>query len=38
MFALLFAGIFGAMISFIAYELIDEMRGSAQKLQDRYHE
>jgi hypothetical protein len=27
-----------AMAAFVGYELIDEMRGSSKKLEDRYHE
>lgn len=38
MFYLLVIGIFGAMISLIVYEVIDELRGSRHKLEDRYHE
>jgi len=35
---LLFMAIFAAMIGFIAFELVQEMRGSSHKLVDRYHE
>lgn len=35
MFALV---ILAAMIGLVAYELIDETRGSSKKLEDRYHE
>jgi len=38
MFTLLIIGIFGGMISLIAYEIVSELRGSQQKLTDRYHE
>lgn len=38
MFYLLVIGIFGAMISLIIYEVVDELRGSTHKLEDRYHE
>lgn len=38
MFTLLTMGIFGGMISLVVYELFQEMRGSKQKLIDRYHE
>lgn len=38
MFTLLTMGILGGMIALVAYELIEEMRGSKQKLLDRYHE
>ncbi|MFM2087213.1 MAG: hypothetical protein RLZZ237_2082 [Pseudomonadota bacterium] len=34
----LFIAIFAAIIGFIAFELIEEMRGSHHKLIDRYHE
>ncbi|MBB5369046.1 MULTISPECIES: hypothetical protein [unclassified Janthinobacterium] len=34
----LFIAIFAAIIGFIAFELIEEMRGSRHKLVDRYHE
>jgi hypothetical protein len=27
-----------AMIALVGYELVDEMRSSAKKLEDRYHE
>ena len=30
--------IFAAIIGFVAFELIEEMRGSHHKLMDRYHE
>jgi len=30
--------IFAAIIGFIAFELVQEMRGSSLKLMDRYHE
>ncbi|NVM77342.1 hypothetical protein FHW83_003148 [Duganella sp. SG902] len=38
MFTLLTMGIFGGMISLVVYELVQEMRGSKQRLVDRYHE
>jgi hypothetical protein len=38
MFTLLTMGIFGGMIALVAYELLQEMRGSKQKLMDRYHD
>ena len=38
MFTLLTMGIFGGMIALVVYELVQEMRGSKQKLIDRYHE
>jgi hypothetical protein len=38
MFTLLTMGIFGGMIALVVYELMQEMRGSKQKLIDRYHE
>ncbi|MET3131304.1 hypothetical protein AAKU55_001563 [Oxalobacteraceae bacterium GrIS 1.11] len=38
MFTVLIIGIFGAMIGLIIYEVVDELRGSSQKLMDRYHE
>ena len=34
----LFIAIFAAIIGFVAFELIEEMRGSHHKLMDRYHE
>ncbi|MGX9698649.1 hypothetical protein ACWYXK_16820 [Janthinobacterium lividum] len=34
----LFITIFAAIIGFVAFELIEEMRGSHHKLMDRYHE
>ncbi|MDN2712375.1 MULTISPECIES: hypothetical protein [unclassified Janthinobacterium] len=34
----LFIAIFAAIIGFVAFELIEEMRGSNHKLMDRYHE
>lgn len=38
MFTLLTIGIFGAMIGLIAFEIVQESRGSHNKLTDRYHE
>ncbi len=38
MFTLLTMGIFGGMIALVVYELVQEMRGSKQRLIDRYHE
>lgn len=38
MFMLLTMGIFGGMIALVVYELIEETRGSKNKLTDRYHE
>jgi len=35
MFAIL---ILAAVIGLVAYELVDETRGSSKKLEDRYHE
>jgi hypothetical protein len=37
MFTLLTMGMFG-MIALVVYELVQEMRGSKNKLIDRYHE
>jgi ABC-type Co2+ transport system permease subunit len=37
-FTLLTMGIFGGMITLVVYELVQEMRGSKNKLTDRYHE
>lgn len=34
----LFIAIFAAIIGFVAFELIEESRGSHHKLLDRYHE
>ncbi|WP_312437565.1 hypothetical protein [Janthinobacterium sp.] len=34
----LFIAIFAAIIGFVAFELIEESRGSHHKLMDRYHE
>jgi uncharacterized membrane protein len=38
MFTLLTMGMFGGMIALVVYELLQEMRGSKNKLNDRYHE
>lgn len=38
MFILLTMGMFGGMIALVVYELLQEMRGSKNKLIDRYHE
>ncbi len=38
MLTLFTMGIFGGMIALVIYELVEEMRGSKHKLQDRYHE
>ena len=38
MLNVLLIAIFGAMIGLVAYELVDEVRGGADKLHDRYHE
>lgn len=38
MFTLLTMGMFGGMIALVVYELVQEMRGSKNKLVDRYHE
>ena len=38
LFTLLTMGIFGGMIALVVYELVQEMRGSKNKLMDRYHE
>jgi hypothetical protein len=38
MFTLLTMGMFGGMIALVVYELVQEMRGSKNKLIDRYHE
>lgn len=38
MITLLTTGIFGGMIALIVYEIIQEARGSHNKLSDRYHE
>jgi hypothetical protein len=38
MFTLLTMGMFGGMIALVVYELIQEMRGSKDRLIDRYHE
>jgi hypothetical protein len=38
MFTLLTMGMFGGMIVLVVYELIQETRGSKNKLMDRYHE
>jgi hypothetical protein len=38
MFTLLTMGMFGGMIALVVYELLQEMRGSKNKLIDRYHE
>jgi hypothetical protein len=38
MFTLLTMGMFGGMIALVVYELLQEMRGSKDKLIDRYHE
>lgn len=37
-FTLLTMGIFGGMIALVVYELVQEMRGSKNRLIDRYHE
>ena len=37
-FTLLTMGMFGGMIALVVYELVQEMRGSKNKLIDRYHE
>jgi H+/Cl- antiporter ClcA len=34
----LFIAIFAAIIGFVAFELVEETRGSHHKLMDRYHE
>lgn len=38
MITLLTIGIFGCMIGLIAFEIVQETRGSHNKLTDRYHE
>jgi hypothetical protein len=38
MFTLLTMGMFGGMIALVVYELVQEMRGSKNRLIDRYHE
>jgi hypothetical protein len=38
MFTLLTMGMFGGMIALVVYELVQEMRGSKDRLIDRYHE
>jgi hypothetical protein len=38
MLTLFTMGIFGGMIALVIYELVEEMRGSKHKLEDRYHE
>lgn len=38
MFTLLTMGMFGGMIALVVYELLQEMRGSKNRLIDRYHE
>jgi hypothetical protein len=38
MFTLLTMGMFGGMIALVVYELVQEMRGSKNRLLDRYHE
>ncbi len=38
MFTLLTIGVFGAIIGLIAFEIVQESRGSHDKLTDRYHE
>lgn len=38
MFSLLTMGIFGGMIALVVYELVQETRGSKDRLIDRYHE
>ncbi len=37
MFSLLAIGILYGIVALVAYELIDEIRGSKHKLVDRYH-
>jgi hypothetical protein len=38
MFSMLVIGILGSMVGLVLYELIDEIRGSKNKLHDHYHE
>ncbi|NYE60849.1 hypothetical protein FHW58_002001 [Duganella sp. 1224] len=38
MFTLLTMGMFGGMIALVVYELVQEMRGSKNRLIDRYHD
>lgn len=38
MITLLIFVIFGAMVGLILYELVDQVQGSAHRLQDRYHD
>jgi hypothetical protein len=38
MFTLLTMGMFGGMIALVVYELVQEMRGSKNRLLDRYHD
>ena len=38
MLAMFVVAIFGGMVGLVVYELVQEIRGSAHQLHDRYHE